>query len=87
MTAHNTAHGEPAALYESKVCDRLKPILRTGGDEPATGRQEGRDQSLVELDGYESQIFHGTNCELGAANQVRAFQDAFDRRVDILEFG
>ena len=94
MAAQNACERKPATLDESKMRDRFQPVLRTGGDEATTGRQERREQSLIQSNQTEREIFHKTNCEhlhlravqvSGIAQQISAAQNDCDGGIHLLE--
>jgi hypothetical protein len=81
VTTQEPRDRQPAPFDDSEMRDRLKPVLRTRGDEPTTGRQKRREQSLIEPNDTEREIFQNLNF------QLCAFQKIFDRRIDVVQGG
>ena len=58
MAPHKTLEGQPAALGRTVFLDRLKGVLRAGGDIAAAGREQGRDGPAIKADSGEKKSFH-----------------------------
>ena len=58
VTAQNTFRGEPTALQEPVLADRLNAILRAGRGIDTAWRDPRRDSDLVEADEFKSEPAH-----------------------------